>query len=173
MVKSIIFPDFELRALRLSDAHSFAKNANNPLIANYLRDAFPYPYTVENAKNFIQSMANSQNNYVWGIDVNGEACGAIGLHQLSDVYRFTAEIGYWLGEPFWNRKILSRGVMAVIDFAFNETDFVRLQAGVFSNNAASAKVLENCGFDREGIHRKAIYKKGQLLDEWMYACVKG
>jgi len=59
-------------------------------------------------------------------------------------------------------------VRSFIPVAFERYDIVRLQAGIFSNNPASMRVLEKCGFIREAVHRDAITKNGVLLDEVMY-----
>ena len=80
----------------------------------------------------------------------------------------TAEIGYWLAEPFWGRGIVTDAVRALVPVAFEQTDIVRIQAGIFSNNPASMRVLEKCGFVREAVHRNAITKNGVMMDEVMY-----
>ena len=103
------------------------------------------------------------------IEVEGCACGGIGIHLLSDVYRKTAEIGYWLGEPLWGRGIAPDAVRAVVPAAFGTFDIARIQAGIFSENPASARVLEKCGFVREAVLRDAVFKNGRLMDEMIYA----
>ena len=84
------------------------------------------------------------------------------------MYRRTAEIGYWLAEPWRGRGIATDAVRALVPVAFRRFDIVRLQAGVFSNNPASMRVLEQCGFSREAVRERAIWKNGLLLDEVVY-----
>ncbi len=94
--------------------------------------------------------------------------GGCGVHPLDDVRHRTAELGYWLAEPCWGRGIATDAVRALVPVAFAESGIVRLEAGVFSNNTASMRVLERCGFTREAVHRRAITKHGVLLDEVVY-----
>ncbi len=103
------------------------------------------------------------------IDVDGVAVGGIAVTLLDDVYRRTAEIGYWLGEPFWGRGIVTDAVAAVVPVVFERFAIVRLQAGVFANNPASMRVLQKCGFVREAVLRDAITKNGVVMDEVMHA----
>lgn len=97
---------FSLRTLGPTDAESFAHHANNRNVSRNMRDAFPFPYRVEDAQAFIAQMTSpEQKAIVRCIDVAGEAIGAVGVHPLDDVYRRSAEVGYWLAEPFWGRGI--------------------------------------------------------------------
>jgi RimJ/RimL family protein N-acetyltransferase len=113
-----------------------------------------------------------EKNLFLAIVVDAEACGGIGIHPLEDVHRRTAEIGYWLAEPFWGQGIVTGAVRAIIPVAFDRYAIVRLQAGIFANNPASMRVLEKCGFVREAGHKNAITKNGTTMDEVMYAIVR-
>ncbi len=114
-------------------------------------------------------MATSpSHNLLLAIEVDGMAAGGIGIHPLQDVYRKTAEIGYWLSEPCWGRGIATEAVRALVPIAFERFDIIRLQAGVFSGNTASMRVLEKCGFTREAVHHNAITKNGAIMDEMLY-----
>lgn len=163
--------DFSLRPLRATDAPSFAKYANNKNVWKNLRDLFPHPYRLEDAQNFIAKMTSTENHsLVRCIEVGGEAVGALGVHPLDDVYKRSAEVGYWLGEPFWGRAIISRALPMICDEAFAKLpELVRLQAAVYAWNPASARVLEKAGFTREGTLAKSVFKDGTLLDSWLYA----
>ena len=160
-------PGVLLRPWHEDDYRSLARYADNPRIATYMRDGFPSPYTREDALRFIR-MAGSTPGILYAIEVNGEAAGGIGIHRLDDVYRGTAEIGYWLAEPFWGRGIATAAVGAIIPVAFGLPGIVRIQAGIFANNPASMRVLEKCGFIREAVHRNAVTKQGVVMDEVMY-----
>jgi RimJ/RimL family protein N-acetyltransferase len=165
----IITPSAVLRDWSADDATSIVRFANNPLIAATLRDGFPSPYTSGDAERFIaQATAPGNRNLFLAIEVRGEACGGIGIHPLEDVYRRTAEIGYWLAEPYWGRGIVTDAVRSLVRVAFNRYDLSRIQAGIFENNPASMRVLEKCGFVREVVHRNAVTKNGVTMDEVMY-----
>lgn len=162
------FDSFSLRSFRGTDAPSFVRYANNRNISRNLRDGFPYPYGLEDAQRFLGKMEN--NPLVLCVVVDGEAVGGIGIHPFDDVYRRGAELGYWLGEPFWGRGIMTRAVRAITEHAFHQrTELVRIQAAVFSWNAASGRVLEKAGYEREGVMRQSVFKDGVLGDSVMYA----
>jgi ribosomal-protein-alanine N-acetyltransferase len=150
------------------DVGSLARHANNPRIAATMRDAFPSPYLLEDAHRFISMATGPTLNLFLAIDVKDEAVGGIGIHPLDDVKRRSAEIGYWLSESLWGKGIVTDAVGSLVPVAFERYDIVRLQAGIFSNNPASMRVLEKCGFIRKAVHRDAITKNGALLDEVMY-----
>jgi ribosomal-protein-alanine N-acetyltransferase len=166
----IITPSAILRDWLADDASSLVRFANNPRIAVTLRDGFPSPYTSGDAERFIaQATDPGSRNLVLAIEVDGQACGGIGIHSLEDVYHRTAEIGYWLAEPYWGRGIVTDAVRAIVPLAFDRNDLVRIQAGIFSNNPASMRVLEKCGFVREAVHKDAVTKNGVTMDEVMFA----
>lgn len=164
----IAIPGAVLRDWRREDAASLARHADSPRIASAMRDGFPSPYTLEDALAFIAAATGSPENLVLAIEVDGEAAGGIGVHPLGDVYRRTAEIGYWLSESHRRRGIATAAVRTLVPVAFERFGLVRFQGGVFSSNAGSMKVLERAGFAREAVHARAIWKNGELLDEIVY-----
>ena len=164
----IITPNCILRDWVPGDAGSLARHANNPRIAATMRDAFPSPYTLEDAQRFISLATSPMPNLLLAIEIMDEAVGGIGIHPLDDVKHRSAEIGYWLSESLWGKGIMTAAVASLVPVAFERYDIVRLQAGIFSNNPASMRVLEKCGFIPEAVHRNAITKNGALLDEVMY-----
>lgn len=162
-----------LRELTMEDMFRLAEFANNEKISINLRDAFPYPYTLSDAEKFISMVANQSPTEVFAIEYNGVYVGNIGLHKCSDVYRKSAEIGYLLDEKYWNKGIMSHAVNLICEYGFRELDIVRIHTGVFDYNTASQKVLEKCGFVKEAVFRKSIYKNGKICDEVRYAKIKG
>jgi RimJ/RimL family protein N-acetyltransferase len=164
----ITTPSATLRDWTPEDAGSLAWHANNPRIAAMMRDGFPFPYTLEDAYRFIITAMDRAEHLYLAIDVGGEAVGGIGIQPLDDVRRRTAEIGYWLSEAFWGRGIVTDAVRSLVPVAFETFDIVRLQAGIFSSNPASMRVLEKCGFVREAVHARAITKNGVIFDEVVY-----
>ncbi len=154
-----------LRKFKLEDKQGLIELANNPNIAKNLRDGFPHPYTEEDADNFIQSSIESEPTTRFCIEKNGAYVGNVGLHPDSDIYRKNAEIGYFIGEPFWGQGIASQAIKMMVEYGFKELKLHRIQAGVFDYNVASRKVLENAGFEYEGTAKEAIFKHGKFYDE--------
>jgi ribosomal-protein-alanine N-acetyltransferase len=159
-----------IRDCRLSDAESLAKHANNRNVSIKLRDRFPYPYTIEDAKNFLERVvAKNGLEQIFCVDVDGSLVGTIGLHRGEDVHRLTAEMGYWLGEEFWGKGIMSEVVPAFVDYCFEKFSLTRMSATTYVSNPASARVLEKAGFVLEGRLRKNVVKDGRILDSLLYA----
>lgn len=157
--------EVSLRPWRDSDLESLVKYGNNPKIANNLSDGFPHPYTEEVAREFLKVFAEKKSHLILAIDVNGEAVGSIGIHLRKDIYRKNAEIGYWLGEPFWGKGILSKVVPQMVEKGFEKFDIVRLYAPIFARNKASQRVLEKCGFKVEARLYGTVFKNGKFEDE--------
>jgi RimJ/RimL family protein N-acetyltransferase len=163
----------KLRNYRMDDAQSLAKYANNKKVWKNLRDIFPHPYTLEDAEGWLKIATSeplSKTN--WAIEYQGEAIGGIGLKTFEDVHRLTAEIGYWIGEPFWGKGIVTKAVGAVCKHGFEEMGLVRIFTAIFEWNPPSGRVLEKNGFVKEGVERRSIIKDGKIIDAIVYAKVK-
>ena len=160
-----------LRPLRKEDAAAMAQYANNPRVAMYLRDRFPHPYGLEDAFRFFQYVEQALDECVACVDVNGEAAGAIGLQFRKDVERCSAELGYWLGEPFWNRGVMTAAIRRFTAWAMPRFGLTRVYAEVFAENPASGHVLVKSGFTQVGILRKAAIKHGRCHDYVLYDLV--
>ena len=165
---------FQLRTWRLDDAFSIAVYANNEKIAANLRDIFPYPYSKEDAHAYIAGVlaADDTKQLVFAIDVQGEAVGSIGIALGNDIHCKTAEIGFWLGEPFWHKGIITQSIREMTAIAFQTYGIVRIYAEVFAHNTPSRKALERAGFTLEGILKNSICKQGKIFDSCIYALVK-
>lgn len=159
----------DIRPLLFKDAERLAEYANNKKIADNLRDYFPQPYSLNDATGFIEFVQKDDGNYIFAITLSNEFVGIMGAHSLTDIYRTTAEVGYWLGEPFWGQGITKKALKLLDDWLWKETSFVRLEAGVFEPNIGSMKVLEANGFQLESIRKKRLIKNGQIYDEYMYS----
>ena len=164
--------EIALRPWKIDDAEELATIANNQHIAQYMADVFPYPYTIENAKTFIAMASNNSNSKILAIIADGKPAGSIGLHLQTDILRKNAEIGYWLGESYWNKGIITKVIPQMTDYGFKNMDIVRIFARIFGNNIASQKVVEKCGFKLEGKYEKTLFKNDQFLDEFIYAIRK-
>lgn len=109
----------------------------------------------------------------WAIEVDGLAVGGIGVTLKEGIYLKSAEFGYWLGEPYWGRGTMTEAVKAVSSYAMRRFGLIRLEAPVFEWNPASMRVLEKCGFVREGVLRASAVKDGQVIDRVLYALIDG
>ena len=147
-----------LRPWDNSDLNNLVLYANNPNIAKFLTDSFPYPYTIENGKTFIE-MANKNNpTTIFAIVLEKKAIGSIGIFVKEDVMRKNAELGYWLAEPFWGNGITLKAITDMVEYTFEKFDITRIYARPFGNNTASQKVLEKAGFKLEARFEKTIFK---------------
>lgn len=155
-----------------NDATALVKYANNHAVWITLRDRFPHPYTPEDAAAFLRVATAQDPPCDLAIATAAEAIGGIGLQRQGDVHRLTAEIGYWLGEPFWGRGIATRAVTAVTTWAFAATPLERIFAYVFATNPASARVLAKAGYQFEGRLHRAVVKEGRVLDQLVYAALR-
>jgi [ribosomal protein S5]-alanine N-acetyltransferase len=161
----------EVRSWKASDAEPLARHANNRKIWLNLRDAFPHPYTVHDARDFIQSIRSRAPETTFAIAVDGEPVGSVGFVLRHDVERVSAEIGYWLAEPFWGRGLATEALVATTDYAITTHALTRVYALPFAWNAASCRVLEKAGYALEArLHRSAI-KNGVVTDQMQYAFV--
>lgn len=164
--------DVNLRRFMDTDAESLAFHANNSKIPKYLTEGFPHPYNIEDAHTFIKTTKDFEKQSVFTIAIDGKASGGIGLQFQTNVYRFSAELGYWIGEAHWGKGIMTTAVKAMVRHAFEDLGFIRVYARVYHPNKASMKVLENAGFTLEGVARKGAVKNGEVLDVYMFAMVK-
>jgi [ribosomal protein S5]-alanine N-acetyltransferase len=158
-----------VRAWQKTDASSLVEHANNFNIAKHLRDRFPHPYTTRDARDFLKHALAADDPSNLAIEVDGLAVGAIGYVPGRDVERYSAEIGYWLGESLWGKGIVTEAVRLVTDHAFAHMGFLRLFALPFADNAGSIRVLEKAGYEREGLLCASSVKFGQPKDQYMYA----
>ena len=161
-----------IRYLLDSDATSIALHANNRKIWINLRDAFPSPYTLDDAKNFIRLSTSRKPQTVFAVSVADQAVGCIGIGLRQDVERISAEIGYWIGEPFWNKGIMSEAVAFLSGFAMEQFRLMRLYALPFEWNTASCHVLEKAGYQLEARLRKSAVKDGRIIDQFLYAMIR-
>lgn len=161
--------EFQIRSYRASDKLALIKNADNFNVSISLLDSFPYPYNELEADMWLSFVMNQQPEMNFAIADKNGLIGAIGLKEMDDVYRYSSEIGYWLGEAYWGKGIITKALGAFTDYAFAHYKVVRLFAGVFDFNPASGRALEKCGYKLEGRLKKAIVKNGKVYDQLLYA----
>ena len=158
-----------IREYRPDDAESLAKHANNRRVWLGLRDLFPHPYAIENAHEFLHQATVEKPTTKFCIDIEGATAGGIGIRLGEDVHRHVGQLGYWLGEEFWDRGIMTEAVSEFVNHCFNKFPLHRIYAEAYANNPASARVLEKAGFVLEGRLRKNVVKDGKVLDSLLYA----
>ena len=163
--------DIVLRKVTIADIVRMALLANNKKIFDNVRDLLPHPYTEADAVSFINMIKDEDPMTSFAIDYQNEFCGMAGLVKQPDVYRLTAEIGYWLGEPYWNKGIATTAVKLLTRYGFDELKLVRIHTGIFEYNKGSMRVLEKCGYRKECIFEKSIIKNGRIWNEHRYAII--
>ena len=155
-----------------ADKRSLVRHADNRKVWRNLTHRFPHPYTAADADFWLARVTSMTQPTHWAIEVDGEAVGAVGVEVGEGVYARSGRFGYWLAEPYWGRGIMTAAVQGATQYAFAHIGVDRLEAGVFEWNPASMRILEKCGFTREGVLRRSIFKDGELIDSVLYARVR-
>lgn len=161
----------ELKNLDEIDPCQLAYYTNDININKYLRNTFPYPYTLDHAMAFI-TYSLQNNTYDFGIVVDDVCIGCIGITFRKDIYCRTCEIGYWIGKDYWGKGITTQVVKTICRYIFENFVVTKICAEVFAENIASAKVLENCGFEKEGYLKDHVYKNNCYYDMIIYGLRK-
>lgn len=162
-------PAFVLRPFRSSDLEALVNQANDASIAAFLSDAFPHPYTEEHGRAFIAECAQ-RLPFRRAIDIDGEACGAIGLHPRQDLWRRNLEVGFWLGKPYRGQGIMAPALKQMVALGFAEfPEVTRIYGTTFGTNIASQRTMAKAGFKLEAKLEGTLVKHGVVHDEWIYA----
>lgn len=163
----------KIRPWRMEDSPNLAEALNNKKIHDNLRDGLPYPYTAKNAEEFISAMLNSDKDktYAFAITVDDIAIGSIGVFRKDNIHHRTAEMGYYIAEPYWGQGLGTSAVSQVCQYIFEHTDIIRIYAEPFAYNLASCRILEKSGFVCEGVLRKNAVKNGKVLDMKLYSLI--
>lgn len=163
-----------LRKWRKEDACALAAMLNNEKILDNLRDGLPYPYTEQDAEDYIRAMLSSEpdKTFAFAITLEDAVVGSIGVFRGENIHFRTAELGYYLGEPYWNRGIGTSAVKRICSYVFEHTDIIRIFAEPFAENTPSSRVLEKSGFRLEGVLRSNAVKKGKIRDMKLYSLLK-
>ncbi len=141
------FQDYFIRSWRESDVYSLQKYANNRKIWLNLRDIFPHPYTFNDAKWWVKHASQEVPERLFATAT--EAIGSIGIKLGEDIHRCSAELGYWLAEPFWGQGITTNAVKHFSKYVFDHFSIHRLHAEIFSNKKASIRVLKKAGLSND------------------------
>lgn len=164
----------KIRKWNLSDAPDLAATLSNRKIQDNLRDGLPYPYTEQDAKDYISAMLSADENetFAFAVTVDNRAIGSIGVFRQENIHRQTAELGYYIAEDYWGKGIMTEAVRQVCEYVFDKSDIIRIYAEPFAYNTASCRVLEKAGFQYEGTLRQNAVKSGKVLDMRMYSLLK-
>lgn len=163
---------FLLREWEETDVPTLVENISNIKVWDNVRDGLPFPYTREDGEAYIRATRAKECVQDLAIVVDGRAVGGVGVVPLSDVERCSAEVGYWLGETYWNRGIMTEAVRLLVDYVFENTAILRLFASVYEYNVGSMRVLEKAGFTRQAVLRKAAIKNEKVIDMHYFDLVK-
>jgi len=161
-----------VRHWRATDKAALLRLADNRAVWRNLTHRFPHPYTEADADAWFSLLGKSAIPTHWAIDIGGEAVGGIGVRIGEGVFAKSGEFGYWLGEPFWGRGIMSAAVRETSGYILDHFELVRLESPVFEWNPTSMRVLEKCGFVREAVLRKSVFKDGQIIDAILYVLLR-
>ncbi|MBR7795066.1 MAG: GNAT family N-acetyltransferase [Bacillota bacterium] len=144
---------------------------------NHLRKWLPWidqTQTVEHSLAFIDSALKQFSNNTGlhlGIWYKGELAGVIGLHHIDWGNRSTS-IGYWLGEKFQGKGLITSACKAIINYCFLELQLNRIEVRVATKNIRSAAIPQRLGFHREGQLRKAEWLYDTYVDHYVYSLIK-
>ena len=164
-----MYMNVRLRPWQTNDLEPLVKLANNKRIYDHVRDLFPHPYTIDDGKHWLSVNVGVTPVINFVIEVDGQFAGSVGMVPQTDVYRCNMEIGYWLGEPFWEKGIASRAVELIVNLIWHQYPEVhRIYANTYEQNEASKKVLLKNAFELECVHKKGVIKNGQLIDEYVW-----
>lgn len=163
-----------IRSWRISDAPDLAEALNDRKVLDRLRDGLPFPYTEQDARDYIEATLASdpKENFCFAVEICGRAVGSVGAFRRQNIHRQTAELGYYLARPYWGRGLMTRAVGTLCDYIFEFSDIERIFAEPFADNKRSCRVLEKNGFELEGLLRRNAVKNGKTIDMRMYALLR-
>jgi [ribosomal protein S5]-alanine N-acetyltransferase len=169
----ILFEGIILRPWSIEDAPQLAEIANNRNIADNVRDLFPFPYSIRDARKWLRSILPANAPPLnFAVVIDNVIAGNIGLLTKDDIYIRNIEIGYFISEKFWGQGIATRAIKAVTSYAFSNFDIVRVYAETFADNVPSRRALEKSGFVMEAVFRRNIIKNGIIKDSCIYSVLK-
>jgi ribosomal-protein-alanine N-acetyltransferase len=169
----IVFEEVVLRPWSVKDADRLSIIANNRNIADNLRNGLPFPYSLSDAQNWLNSVipVNDPPRF-FAILFENHLAGSIGIVTKEDIYRKNVEIGYFLAEEYWGKGIMTKAIKAATAYAFSRFDIVRVYAESFADNQGSRRALEKAGFICEAVIKNNIFKNGVVKDSCIYSVLK-
>ena len=169
----IFFEGIILRPWSIRDARELALIADNKKIAENLRDGFPNPYSLKDARDWLKIiLPENHPPRFFAITLDEQLIGSIGIVSKTDIYRKNFEIGYFLSEEFWGLGIATKAIKAAVSYAFRDFDVIRIYAEPFSDNPGSRRALEKAGFTLEATLKRNVIKNGIIKDSCIYSVLK-
>ncbi|WP_421590045.1 GNAT family N-acetyltransferase [Shinella sp. M27] len=163
----LLSPRLVMRAPHEDDIDALAHLANNANIANMVA-RMPHPYTVADAADFVRrTRAGAIGKCVYAITKadNGAFLGCCGIEPHEDGR--TVELGYWLGEPYWNQGYVTEAAHALIDMVFRTRDVDQIDARCRVMNIPSRRVIQKCGFQFQATGMvQSLAVGGMVPVEW-------
>ncbi len=155
-----------LRAFTLEDAPHVKELSGDRRVSDTTL-FIPFPYALEDATNWIEThgpRAHLGSGYSFALTLkdSGELMGAVGLNPNLEHAR--AEIGYWLGVPYWGQNFMTEAARAIVNWGFETLKLERTQAHAFAGHIGSVRVQEKLGMALEGILKKYYRKQGRSID---------
>lgn len=169
----ICFEGIVLRPWSIKDAPQLVIIADNKKIGGNLRDGFPFPYSLNDARDWLNIiLPENIPPRFFAILVDDKVVGSIGIITKTDIYRKNFEIGYFLAEEYWGKGIATSAIKAATSYAFKNFDIERVYAEPFSDNKGSRKALEKAGFILEATLKRNVIKNGIIKDSCIYSVLK-
>lgn len=165
-------PGWALRAWRAGDEANLSRHAGDFAVWRNMSDHFPHPYTWDVAHEWVTAKQHTFGGEHWAIAHDDEAVGGCGVSPGEGHARCNAEIGYWLAPAWWGRGVASRAVRVLTERAFANPAITRVYAPIHAHNTASQRVVEKCGYVREGLQRLSVMKAGRAIDTVTWACYR-
>lgn len=153
--------------------HALYPLANNPKIAANLRDIFPSPYTIHDARHWIEHNIKFNPPQNFAIEYHGQLVGSVGCEIGKNELRTNMEILFWVGEPYWGKGIAKEAVQMFTEYVLGHfPEIKRIYSQVYDLNIPAMKVLENAGYEPEAILRHAYIKNGAIGDLFQFVIIR-
>jgi RimJ/RimL family protein N-acetyltransferase len=166
------YKNIVIKDLNSSYARELARLGDNPNVFACVSNSFPNPYTEKDAHQFISKAIDQKMGHIFAIEWNGKYVGNVGLHFKPGLEEKSVELGYFIGEEYWGNGIATQAVELMCKYGFENLDINRINASVMDFNVASQKVLNKCGFEKEGVLKQALFKLGKFHDDHRYGLLK-
>lgn len=165
-------PDVRLEPWGRQHKEGLLAAAGDERITRYMTDQFPYPYTDQDADEWLATSEGQDPPLGFTILVDDVVAGGLGSAPRDDVWAGSAEIGWWLSPSYWGLGITTAAVKRYIQYCFEDLGLHRVDAGVFVDNPASARVAEKVGMLLEGVAVDGYLKNGELFDRLQFGLAK-
>ncbi len=160
-----------LRPMEQSDIPLLATLATNPHVTDTLSPGFPKPYTISDGEKYLALLQSQETLTHFAIEYKGVYAGNISLTLHEDPLKKSAELGYFVGEPYWGNGIATIAVSLITQFAFEQLSITHIFAGVYRGNRASMRVLEKCGYHKVLPQDIEVVSLNHTCDVWYELCV--